>query len=102
MAKVIVAGLGPAGPELITGAVVDAISHTSRRFVRTRRHPAAAAVEPAESFDDLYDRASSFEEVYRAIVDRLAAEAEHGHQDVLYAVPGSPMVAERAVEAVAG
>lgn len=98
MAKVIVAGLGPAGPELITGAVVDAISQTSRRFVRTRRHPAAAAVEPAESFDDLYDRASSFEEVYRAIVDRLAAEAEHGHEDVLYAVPGSPLVAERTVE----
>ncbi len=98
MAKVIVAGLGPAGPELITGAVVDAISQTSRRFVRTRRHPAAAAVEPAESFDDLYDRASSFEEVYRAIVDRLAAEAEQGHQDVLYAVPGSPLVAERTVE----
>ncbi len=98
MAKVIVAGLGPAGPELITGAVVDAISQTSRRFVRTRRHLAAAAVEPAESFDDLYDRASSFEEVYRAIVDRLAAEAEHGHEDVLYAVPGSPLVAERTVE----
>ncbi len=98
MAKVIVAGLGPAGPELITGAVVDAISQTSRRFVRTRRHPAAAAVEPAESFDDLYDRASSFEDVYRAIVNRLTAEAEHGHQDVLYAVPGSPLVAERTVE----
>ena len=98
MAKVIVAGLGPAGPELITGAVLGAISQTNRRFVRTRRHPAAAVVEPAESFDDLYDRASSFEEVYRAIVDRLAAEAEHGHQDVLYAVPGSPLVAERTVE----
>ena len=98
MVKVIVAGLGPAGPELITGAVLGAISQTSRRFVRTRRHPAAAAVEPAESFDDLYDRASSFEEVYRAIVDRLAAEADHGHQDVLYAVPGSPLVAERTVE----
>ena len=98
MAKVIVAGLGPAGPELITGAVLGAISQTRRRFVRTRRHPAAAAVEPAESFDDLYDRASSFEEVYRAIVDRLAAEAERGHQDVLYAVPGSPLVAERTVE----
>ncbi|MCY3575839.1 MAG: SAM-dependent methyltransferase [bacterium] len=98
MAKVIVAGLGPAGPELITGAVLDAISKTGRRFVRTRRHPAAAAVEPAESFDDLYEQASSFEEVYRAIVARLAEEAEHGHQDVLYAVPGSPLVAERTVE----
>lgn len=98
MAKVIVAGLGPAGPELITGAVREAIERASRRFVRTRRHPAAVAVEPAESFDDLYDQASSFEEVYRAIVDRLVAEARAGVGDVLYAVPGSPLVAERTVE----
>ena len=98
MAKVIVAGLGPAGPDLITGAVRDAIEQTSRRFVRTRRHPAAVAVAPAESFDDLYDQASSFEEVYRAIVDRLVAEARAGVGDVLYAVPGSPLVAERTVE----
>ena len=96
MARVIVAGLGPAGPEAITGAVLDAISQTSRRFIRTRRHPAAVAVEPAESFDHVYDQASSFEEVYRAIVDRLTAEAGDG--DVLYAVPGSPLVAERTVE----
>ena len=98
MAKVIVAGLGPAGPDLITGAVRDAIEQTSRRFVRTSRHPAAVAVEPAESFDDLYDQASSFEEVYRAIVDRLVAEARAGVGNVLYAVPGSPLVAEHTVE----
>ncbi len=98
MAKVIVVGLGPAGPELITGATHQAIEETSRRFVRTRRHSASTAVEPAESFDDLYDQASSFEEVYRAIVDRLTAEARDGVGDVLYAVPGSPMVAERTVE----
>ncbi|MCY3861562.1 MAG: SAM-dependent methyltransferase [bacterium] len=100
MAKVIVAGLGPAGPGLITGEVLEAIGQTSRRFVRTRRHPAAAAVEPAESFDEVYEQASSFEDVYRAIVERLAAEAGAGDAegDVLYAVPGSPLVAERTVE----
>lgn len=100
MTKVIVAGLGPAGPELITGAVRDAIGQTTRRFVRTRRHPAAVAVDPAESFDGVYDQASSLEEVYRAIADRLASEAEVGGAggDVLYAVPGSPLVAERTVE----
>ena len=41
--------------------------------------------------------ADSFDEVYGAIVEALvAAAAEHG--EVLYAVPGSPVVAERAVE----
>ena len=96
MGKVIVVGLGPAGPELITGAVQEAIAQARRRFVRTRRHPAAVAVEPAESFDDIYDQGSSLDEVYRAIVDRLVTEAATG--DVLYAVPGSPLVAERTVE----
>ncbi len=100
MAKVIVAGLGPAGPEFITGAVRDAIGQARRRFVRTRRHPASVAVDPAESFDDIYDGASSLDEVYRAIADRLVAEAEAEPADgaVLYAVPGSPLVAERTVE----
>ncbi len=98
MPKVIVAGLGPAGPELITGEVLSAIESTSRRFVRTRRHPSAGAVEPAESFDDLYDRGTSLDGVYRAIADRLVAEVAAGEGDVLYAVPGSPLVAERTVE----
>ena len=100
MARVIVAGLGPAGPELITTEVLDAISGTSRRFVRTRRHPAAVAADPAESFDNAYEQALTFEEVYQSIADRLVAEAQAGGDpsDVLYAVPGSPLVAERTVE----
>ena len=80
----------------MTGAVSEAIARTSRRFIRTDRHPAATAVAPAESFDIVYEQSSSVEEVYRAIVDRLVAEAQDG--DVLYAVPGSPLVAERTVE----
>ncbi|WP_420639885.1 MazG nucleotide pyrophosphohydrolase domain-containing protein [Candidatus Poriferisocius sp.] len=98
MGTLIVAGLGPGGPELITAAVREAIDRTSRRFVRTRRHPVAAAVAPAESFDSIYQRADSLEEVYPAIVDRLVAEVATGPGDVLYAVPGSPLVAERTVE----
>jgi tetrapyrrole methylase family protein/MazG family protein len=45
----------------------------------------------------VYETAVSFEEVYATIVEALVAGAvEHG--EVLYAVPGSPVVAERAVE----
>jgi tetrapyrrole methylase family protein/MazG family protein len=48
------------------------------------------------SFDDVYERASDPESVYREIVDTLVAAArEHGA--VAYAVPGSPVVAERTV-----
>jgi len=65
--------------------------------VRTARHPAASAIPDAKSFDNVYETAGSFDEVYARIVDALVeAAAEHG--EVLYAVPGSPMVAERTVE----
>ena len=95
-ARVIIVGLGPAGPELVTAATSAAIARVGVRFVRTTRHPAAAVVEPAESFDEVYESASSIDEVYRVIVDRLVRAADE-HGEVLYAVPGSPAVAERTV-----
>ena len=67
------------------------------RYLRTGRHPSAAVVPDAHSFDDVYERAGSVEEVYAEIVDGLA-EAAVAAGEVLYAVPGSPLVAERTVE----
>ncbi|HEX3621070.1 MAG TPA: MazG nucleotide pyrophosphohydrolase domain-containing protein, partial [Acidimicrobiales bacterium] len=94
---VVIVGLGPAGPDLLTTATVDAIASTRPRYLRTTRHPAAVAIGYATSFDALYESAATLEAVYAGIVDALAeAAAEHG--TVLYAVPGSPLVAERAVE----
>jgi tetrapyrrole methylase family protein/MazG family protein len=94
---VVVAGLGPAGADLLTVGTVEAIERVRPRFLRTARHPAAAAVPDAVSFDDRYDQATTFYSVYAAIVDDLVAAAvEHG--EVLYAVPGSPAVAERTAE----
>ena len=92
-----VVGLGPAGPDELTVATRAAIERVARRFLRTSRHPAAVAVPDARSFDDVYDAAESFEEVYARIVDVLIDEAT-SHGEVLYAVPGSPRVAERTVE----
>jgi tetrapyrrole methylase family protein/MazG family protein len=95
--RVVVVGLGPAGPELIDRATLDAIASIDHRFVRTRRHPAAADLDDAVSFDDVYDAAATLDDVYESIVERLVAAAiDHG--EVLYAVPGSPLVAERTVE----
>jgi tetrapyrrole methylase family protein/MazG family protein len=94
--RVVVAGLGPAGPEYVTAAVTEAIQRVSERYVRTARHPSAPVVGAAETFDHLYETATTFDEVYVGIADALAgAAAEHG--EVLYAVPGSPWVLERSV-----
>ena len=96
MGYTVVVGLGPAGPELLNGATLDALRRVPRRYLRPGRHPAAAAVTDASTFDEVYDSARSLEEVYGRIVDALVEAAADG--DVVYAVPGSPLVAERSVE----
>lgn len=101
MPRIVVCGLGPAGPDLLTAATTTAIAAHPIRFVRTRRHPAAEAVADAESFDAIYDDADTMDEVYGRIVDRLV-EAAQVHGTVLYAVPGSPVVAEHTVELLVG
>ena len=95
--RVVVVGLGPAGPDLLTAGTLAAIEQISPRFLRTRRHPAAAVLADATDFDAVYEAADSFDDVYATIVETLVAAAlQHG--TVLYAVPGSPVVAERTVE----
>ena len=95
--RVVVVGLGPAGPELVTAATLDAVARVQHRYVRTTRHPSVGVLgDGVTSFDSFYESAPNLDEVYRNIVDVLvAAAAEHG--EVLYAVPGSPRVAERSV-----
>ncbi|MEA3215957.1 MAG: tetrapyrrole methylase family protein / MazG family protein [Acidimicrobiia bacterium] len=97
--RVVVVGLGPAGPDLLTErarAQLDSVPPEAR-FTRTDRHPAVGAVGPHASFDEVYEGASTLDEVYGSIVERLV-EAASRHGRVVYAVPGSPLVAERTVE----
>jgi tetrapyrrole methylase family protein / MazG family protein len=95
--RIVVCGLGPAGPDMVTAGTRDAVARIPHRFLRTARHPSAAVVGEVPTFDHLYDGAESIDAVYTGIADALvAAAAEHG--EVLYAVPGSPAVAERTVD----
>jgi tetrapyrrole methylase family protein/MazG family protein len=99
--RVTVVGLGPAGPDLLSVGARAAIGRVPHRFLRTARHPAAVAVPGGVSFDGVYEAAADVGGVYPAIVERLVAAAgEYG--EVLYAVPGSPRVAERSVELLCG
>jgi tetrapyrrole methylase family protein / MazG family protein len=96
---VVVVGLGPGHPGLVTAATLEAIASTPARWLRTSRHPSASLVPGAGSFDHIYDQATDLDAVYGAIVDALVAEASAAPgRRVLYAVPGSPLVAERTVE----
>ena len=101
-APLLVVGLGPAGPEHLAEAARRALRSSDRVVLRTRRHPSAEAFEALASFDHLYEESSRFDEVYRRIVEDLVASAraarEADEAPPVYAVPGSPMVAERTVE----
>jgi tetrapyrrole methylase family protein/MazG family protein len=91
-----VIGLGPAGPELMTAESLRLVEAADRVVLRTTRHPAAASLAGAESFDHHYEELPTFDAVYRAIVADLVAAVRSG-RSVVYAVPGSPAVAERTV-----
>jgi tetrapyrrole methylase family protein / MazG family protein len=95
--RVVVVGLGPAGPDLVTDAARTAIAAHPVRFLRTARHPAAEVVAGAESFDHVYEQEPTLDAVYARIVDEVIDRAGE-HATVVYAVPGSPVVAERTVE----
>jgi len=95
--RIVVVGLGPGDPALVTAGALDAIARVPHRYLRTEIHPSAHLVSDAVTFDHHYDAADTFDQVYERIVaDLLAAATEHG--EILYAVPGSPRVLERTVD----
>ena len=94
-----VTGLGPGDLDRIPTAVRSILLDPGRTVIlRTEEHPAAsqlAALRQVVTCDDLYEKGSSFDDVYRAIADRVLEMASNG--PVVYAVPGSPRVGEFAV-----
>ena len=93
-----VVGLGPGAAELVTDGTLSVLRSGAPTFVRTRRHPSASVLpDGTVAFDDVYEQADLIESVYRTIVESLVESAEE-HRRVVYAVPGSPVVAEHTVE----
>src|SRR5580692_7337551 len=94
-----VVGLGPAGSAHTSPEVVKMMDRGARVILRTSRHPAAEDFGAVESFDDLYEAADSFEQLYGDIVEALiGAASRQAPTPLVYAVPGSPLIAERSVE----
>ncbi len=96
-AQITIIGLGPGSIGSINQETLKAIESAQNRYIRTTRHPNAHLIKDAISFDAEYERHDSFDEVYTAIAKQLIAAA-HQHQQILYAVPGSPLVLEQTVQ----
>ncbi len=94
-----VLGLGPAGLDRLRQREIDLLADPTAEVVaRTEQHPAAVELATQRSVvfcDDLYQEGTDFEDVYLAIVERVLAAGRRGR--VVYAVPGSAIVGERAV-----
>jgi tetrapyrrole methylase family protein / MazG family protein len=92
-------GLGPGDADLRTVGAQRALDTADHIILRTQEHPGIADVvadSRTASCDDIYTSASSFDDVYPAIAQRVIALAT-SESRVVYAVPGHPRFAERSV-----
>ncbi|BBB91234.1 MAG TPA: nucleoside triphosphate pyrophosphohydrolase [Methylomusa anaerophila] len=96
-------GLGPGSFNHITLETWDTIKQAKFLLLRTAIHPSVAGLTERglifESFDRLYEKFDTFDHVYQAIADAVIEKAKTRGQ-VVYAVPGSPLVAEKTVEMI--
>ena len=94
--SITIVGLGPGDPGWITREAWDVLEAVDEIYLRTRFHGAWDKLPPRlrrHSFDAVYEREDSFDDVYRAIVDTLM-ELGRRPQGVVYAVPGDPTIGE--------
>lgn len=100
MGKISVVGLGPGDMAQLPMGVYRLLKGGQPIFLRTKLHPVVETLAKEglefDSFDAVYEANEQFEGVYDKIVAQLIAAAEK--QDIIYAVPGHPMVAEKTVQ----
>ncbi|PKG22481.1 bifunctional methyltransferase/pyrophosphohydrolase YabN [Niallia nealsonii] len=101
MNKITIVGLG-AGDinQLPLGVYKLLMQKDKRTYLRTKDHPLVPELEAeGASFtflDDIYEKHDQFEEVYKEIVAILLTEVKK--EEIIYAVPGHPLVAEKTVQ----
>lgn len=92
-------GLGPGSIDHLTRKAWSKLQGAATVYLRTARHPCVAQLPAAinrHSFDEVYQTFERFEDVYAEIAERILAAAKRDGQ-VVYAVPGDPLVGEASV-----
>ncbi len=92
-----IVGLGPGSVGDLTLKTLDIMKNSKKVYLRTFKHPNVEYLKENgivfETFDHLYDSADNFDNLYVDIAKIVSSE-----EDVVYAVPGHPLVAEKSVE----
>ncbi|RBP01009.1 nucleoside triphosphate pyrophosphohydrolase [Rossellomorea aquimaris] len=100
MHTITIVGLGAGDIEQLPLGVYRLLKNSSHLYLRTKEHPVvkdltAEGVE-FQSFDAVYEKHEQFDHVYEEIVRELVSKSEK--HSIVYAVPGHPLVAEKAVQ----
>ncbi len=96
MTRLTILGLGPGAADHMTAEALAHLQAIDSLVLRTRVHPTVALLPGhlrVTSFDDLYETALDFSSIYQRIAAELIEQVVQG-QDVTYAVPGHPLIAE--------
>jgi len=92
-------GLGPGDAMQLAREAWQVLETAGEVYLRTGRHPTVPDLPPGlvlHRFDDLYEQAQDFEQVYTTIAEEVV-RLGHRPQGVVYAVPGHPLVGESTV-----
>lgn len=95
-----IVGLGPGAKEALTIGTICELESNKNIFLRTEKHPTVDYLKEKnivfETYDNVYESIGSFDEVYLNIAnDVIKKHDDLG--DLIYAVPGHPLVAEKSV-----
>ena len=98
-----IVGLGAGAAGLMTTGTWEVLSDAALIILRTSRHPSVAELDERGlqyvTCDNLYDSADDFSDVYAAIA-KYVIDCAGKCEKLVYAVPGSPMVAEKTVQLI--
>lgn len=101
MTKISIIGLGAGDLNQMPLGVYQTILDAKHVYVRTEKHPVVDQLKEkgvsVSSFDSIYEGEEDFSAVYEGICEELLHKVKQG-EEVLFAVPGHPMVAERTTQ----
>ena len=93
-------GLGPGAYEALTIGALKELKNNKNIYFRTEKHPTVDFLKDEgikfESYDHAYEKYDSFDDVYKYIAEDLVTKIKDD-EDLIYAVPGHPLVAEKSV-----
>ncbi|MBU3177026.1 nucleoside triphosphate pyrophosphohydrolase [Clostridium estertheticum] len=96
-----VVGLGPGAIDSLTIGTLEILKNSKNIYLRTEKHPTVDYLKTLciefETYDNRYEENNNFDDVYRSIAEDLVCKHKL-YGDIIYGVPGHPLVAETSVK----